>query len=102
MEGRRPVPPLGIVNAPERHDTSRPQHLDASRSGINIERDPAFIAPFSGVFDAAAVSGRYGFSGWTSPNAPIGPSFTETNGWFSLGFSLTWDAKPHRAAIATP
>jgi hypothetical protein len=44
--------------------------------------------------------GQYGPSGWTSPNAPIGPASREVNGWFSFGFTRTWDGKPPSPATA--
>ena len=41
----------------------------------------------------------------TAPNPPIGSEATnwkETNGWFALGFSVTWDGPPARVVPAQP
>lgn len=92
-----------IVPPPLHYETSRPPDADVYPRGTRVEHDPAFIEPFAGSYQTTTGSGRYGLSGWTSPNAPIGPegtSWREVNGWFVLGFSVTWDGPPARVVPA--
>jgi len=35
--------------------------------------------------------------GWTTTNPPVGPSYRDVTGWFSFGFTFTWDPKPTTA-----
>ena len=94
LEERRPAVTQPGSNAPQRHDMSTPQTLGVPGRDVKVEHDPAFIPPFVGSYETSTGTGQYGLSGWTSPNAPMGPAFREINGWFSLGFTLTWDGKP--------
>jgi hypothetical protein len=92
-----------IVPPPLRYETSRPPDADAYPRGTRVEHDPAFIEPFAGSYQTTTGSGRYGLSGWTSPNPPLGgeaTSWREVNGWFALGFSVTWDGPPARVVPA--
>jgi hypothetical protein len=61
-----------IVPPPLRYETSRPPDADVYPRGTRVEHDPAFIEPFAGSYQTTTGSGRYGLSGWTAPNAPIG------------------------------
>jgi|SRR5689334_12730917 len=96
-------PEARIVPPPLHYETSRPPDADVYPRGTRVEHDPAFIEPFAGSYQTATGSGRYGLSGWTAPNPPIGPEATqwrEVNGWFALGFSVTWDGPPARVVPA--
>jgi len=92
-----------IVPPPLHYETSRPPDADFYPRGTRVEHDPAFIEPFAGSYQTSTGSGRYGLSGWTAPNPPIGAEATnwkEVNGWFALGFSVTWDGPTARVAPA--
>jgi hypothetical protein len=92
-----------VVPPPLHYETSRPPDADFYPRGTRVEHDPAFIEPFAGSYQTTTGSGRYGLSGWTSPNPPLGPELTgwrEVNGWFALGFSVTWDGPPARVVPA--
>ena len=81
----------------------RPPDADFYPRGTRVEHDPAFIEPFAGSYQTSTASGRYGLSGWTAPNPPVGAESTnwkEVNGWFALGFSVTWDGPPARVVPA--
>jgi len=88
-----------IVRPPLQYETSRPPDADVRPNprGAAVAHDPAFIEPFATTYETASGSGRYGLSGWTAPNAPVGAQSTnwqEVTGWFALGFSVTWDGPP--------
>jgi len=92
-----------IVPPPLHYETTRPPDADAYPRGTRVEHDPAFIEPFAGSYQTSTGSGRYGLSGWTAPNPPVGAEGTlwkEVNGWFALGFSVTWDGPPARVIPA--
>jgi hypothetical protein len=92
-----------IVPPPLHYETTRPPDADFYPRGTRVEHDPAFIEPFAGSYQNSTGSGRYGLSGWTAPNPPVGAEATnwkEVNGWFALGFSVTWDGPPARGAPA--
>jgi hypothetical protein len=106
IESSRPPekrPEARIIPPPLHYEQTRPRDADFYPYGTKVEHDPAFIEPFAGTYQTATGSGRYGLSGWTAPNAPIGSEATlwrQTNGWFALGFSVTWDGPPARRAPA--
>ena len=84
-----------VVPPPLHYETSRPPDADVYPRGTRVEHDPAFIEPFAGSYQTTKGSGRYGLSGWTAPNPPIGPEATlwkEVNGWF-LPFSIETNVK---------
>jgi hypothetical protein len=90
-----------IVPPPLHYETSRPPDANVYPRGTQVEHDPAFIEPFAGSYANDKGSGRYGLSGWTAPNPPVGSEATlwhERSGWFALGFSVTWDGPPARVA----
>src|SRR5919108_2030458 len=92
-----------VVPPPLHYETSRPPDADVYPRGTKVEHDPAFIEPFAGSYQTTTGSGRFGLSGWTAPNPPIGAEGTnwkEVNGWFALGFSVTWDGPPPRVVPA--
>ena len=94
-----------VVPPPLHYETSRPPDADLYPRGTKVEHDPAFIEPFAGSYQTTRGSGRFGLSGWTAPNPPIGSEATnwkEVNGWFALGFSVTWDGPPARVVPAQP
>ncbi len=103
IERRRPPAEkeARIVPPPLHHETTRPPDANAYPRGMQVEHDPAFIEPFAGSYANEKGSGRFGLSGWTAPNPPIGSEATgwrERTGWFALGFSVTWDGPPARVA----
>jgi hypothetical protein len=101
---------LPIETSPERREPdsrSEPRRLpdtptspsreSAYPRDVGVRHEPVFIAPLAGRYDTPEGGGRFGLSGWTSPNPPIGPvqsGANEINGWFSFGFSFTW-GDPH-------
>ena len=92
-----------IVPPPLHYQQTRTPDADVYPRGTRVEHDPAFIEPFAGSYQTPTTSGRFGLSGWTAPNAPVGSEATlwrQTNGWFALGFSVTWDGPPARPAAA--
>lgn len=90
--------PARVVPPPLHYETTRPPDTDFySEPSTKVEHDPAFIEPFAGQYETANGSGRYGLSGWTAPNTPVGSESTlkrEVSGWFAIGFSVTWDGPP--------
>ena len=107
IETARPAPPkppeARVVPPPLHYEQTRPRDADFYPYGTKVEHDPAFVEPFAGSYQTSTTSGRFGLSGWTAPNAPIGSEATlarQTNGWFALGFSVTWDGPPARPAAA--
>ena len=105
IESTRPPvePEARIVPPPLHYETSRPPDADFYPRGTFVEHDPAFIEPFAGSYQTSTGSGRYGLSGWTSPNPPLGAEaagWREVTGYFALGFSVTWDGPPARVAPA--
>ena len=97
-------PPEARVIAPPLHyEQTRPRDADYYPYGSRVEYDPAFVEPFTGTYQTSTTSGRYGLSGWTAPQPPIGSESTnwrQTNGWFALGFSVSWGGPPARPAAA--
>jgi hypothetical protein len=86
-----------VVPPPLHYETTRPPDTDYYPQGTKVEHDPAFIEPLAGRYETANGSGRYGLSGWTAPNPPIGTpasGWRDVSGWFALGFSVTWDGPP--------
>jgi hypothetical protein len=108
IETSRPqVPPKApetrVVAPPLHYEQTRPRDTDFYPYGTRVEHDPAFVEPFSGTYQTPTNSGRYGLSGWTAPNPPVGSEaslWRQTNGWFALGFSVTWDGPGARPAAA--
>jgi hypothetical protein len=89
--------PARVVPPPLQKETTRTPDSDYYPGGSSkVEHDPAFIEPLAAQYETANGSGRYGFSGWTAPNPPIGARqlWQEHSGWFALGFSVTWDGPP--------
>jgi hypothetical protein len=108
IEGSRPQPEpkqpeARVVPPPLHYEQTRPRDYEYYPGGTRVEHDPAFVEPFAGTYETATTSGRYGVSGWTAPNPPLGSEATlwrQTNGWFALGFSVTWGGPPARRAPA--
>lgn len=64
---------------------------------VGVGHEPAFIEPFAGNYSTKAGGGRFGLSGWTAPNVPVGGAqsgASDVDGWFSFGFTFTW-GEPH-------
>src|SRR5262245_2125913 len=93
-----------IVPPPLYYETTRPRDSNFYPRGTLIEYDPAFVEPFGASYQTSTGSGRYGLSGWSSPNPPIGSELArnghEDPGVLSLGFSVTWDGPPARVVPA--
>jgi hypothetical protein len=88
---------MRVVPPPLRYETTKPPDHDWYPQGTQVEHDPAFIEPLSSKYENASGSGRVGVSGWTAPNQPLGGAagnWREVNGWFALGFSITWGGPP--------
>jgi hypothetical protein len=89
-----------VVPPPLHYETTRPPDVDYyphAEGGVKVEHDPAFIEPLAYKYETPNGSGRVGFSGWTSPNPPIGSpvsGWRDVSGYFALGFSVTWDGPP--------
>jgi hypothetical protein len=88
-----------IIPPPLHYETTRPPDGDVRPNprGADVEHDPAFIEPLASTYETSEGSGRYGLSGWTSPNSPVGPQSTnwqEVTGWLAIGFSVTWGGPP--------
>lgn len=87
-----------IVPPPLHYEATRPPDADYYPRGTLVEYDPAFIEPFAASYQTTTGSGRYGLSGWSSPNPPIGSELAhnghEDPGVLSFGFSVTWDGPP--------
>ena len=87
-----------VVPPPLHYETTKPPDSDFyPGGGVKVEHDPAFIEPFAGRYETTNGSGRFGLSGWTAPNPPVGSpvsGWRDVSGWFALGFSVTWDGPP--------
>jgi len=88
-----------VVPPPMLQETTRPPDNDfyPNPPGVKVETDPAFIEPLAVHYETPSGSGRFGLSGWTAPNPPVGSpvsGWRDVSGWFVLGFSLTWDGPP--------
>src|SRR5439155_20142961 len=86
------------VIPPGLQDETRPSDADRYPRGGQVQHDPAFIGPMSRPRETPTSSGRYGVAGWVSPITPVGPratGWTESNGGFAFGLSITLDGPPH-------
>ena len=102
-QGPAKRPEARVVPPPLHYEQTRPRDTDFYPYGTKVEHDPAFVEPFTGTWQTSTNSGRFGLSGWTAPNPPVGSEATlwrQTNGWAALGFSVTWDGPPARPAAA--
>ncbi len=55
--------------------------------------------------ETPASTGRVGVAGWTAPNTPVGSplsGWSEINGWFAIGLSVTWDGPPPVRSVRPP
>ena len=86
--------------SPPGHGASAPPAISVPGRDVPVDHAPAFVEPLVGAYETPTTTGQFGLSGWTAPNPPVGPPYREVNGWFSFGFSLTWDPKP--PLTATP
>jgi hypothetical protein len=108
IEAKRSAPEreARVVPPPLHYETTRPPDADVYfPPGTRVEHDPAFFEPAAKTYQTATSSGRYGLSGWTSPNPPVGAAATnhkEINGWLSFGFSVTWDGPAPAPRTAPP
>lgn len=98
---RVPVEPR-IVPSPLHYETTRPPDAYVYPEPPKVVHDPAFIEPFTKTYQTSKGSGRFGLSGWTSPNPPVGSrqNYQEVSGDFAVGFSLTWDGPPASPSAA--
>ncbi len=111
VEIKKPAPPA--AREPERdvippglYDETRPSDADHYPRGGQVQHDPAFFGPMSRRRETPTSSGRMGVAGWVSPSTPVGASggaaWKEVNGWFALGFSITWDGPPPARSAPSP
>jgi hypothetical protein len=77
-----------------RHDSSATPFSGGPGRGPRVDHAPAFAEPFVGTYETPTTTGQFGLSGWTTANPPLGPPYRDVTGWFSFGFTLTWDPKP--------
>lgn len=92
-----------VVPPPLHYETTKPPDHDHYPRGTQVEHDPAFIEPLASKYETANTTGRVGVSGWTAPNTPVGSpasGWRDVNGWFALGFSVTWGGPPPPKAAA--
>jgi hypothetical protein len=69
--------------------------------GGRVPLEPAFFRGLS----TKTSTGRIGLAGWTAPNIPLGGQVTgwrELNGWFAIGFTVTWGAPPEAPGRSAP
>lgn len=69
---------------------ARPLDVGAYPGDVGVRHRPAFVEPFAARYETRAARGRFGLSGWTAPAGPPNGA-RDISGWFSLGFSLTWE-----------
>lgn len=100
-----PKPEGPKVMAPPLHyETTRPPDAGVYPYDVRVQHDPAFVEPFTGQWEGPTSSAKFGLSGWTSPNTPLGPStigYREIDGWFGFGFSIVWGGPPASARPAS-
>ena len=92
---------------PTTREKSRVPDADFYRDDQRVPYDPALIEPFVGTTKEGS---KYGASGWSSPQTPVGSlasqGYQQTNGWLSFGFTFIWDSGPaptaRPAAAPTP
>jgi hypothetical protein len=85
-------------SAPRRVPTmpTHPPRTGTYHRDVGVGYEPAFIEPLAGKYTKAG-GGRFGLSGWTAPNVPVGGAQSgapDVDGWASLGFTFTW-GEPH-------
>jgi hypothetical protein len=75
---------------------SRVPEAEFYREDQRVPYDPALIEPFVGTTKGGGV--KYGVSGWTSPETPVGSlasqGYQQNNGWFGFGITFIWDTSP--------
>lgn len=68
-------------------------NIHPAAPGPMVRHEPAFFADLS----RKTEGGRFGVSGWTAPNTPVGPGgsgYRDDPGWFAMGLTFTWDGPP--------
>jgi hypothetical protein len=98
IKSTAPAPPRQfeiIAPGPAARDASRVPEAEFYREDQRVPYDPALIEPFVGTTRGGT---RYGLSGWTSPETPVGSlasqGYQQNNGWFGFGITFIWDASP--------
>jgi hypothetical protein len=82
----------GVI-APGLSEETRPLDADNYPRAGRVPYEPGFIRGLS----TKTETGRIGIAGWTAPSVPVGglaAGWYEHNGWFAIGFSVTWDGPP--------
>jgi hypothetical protein len=111
VEIEKPAPRAGprererAVITPGLSDEGRPLDADNYPKGGRVPYEPGFIRGLSTERASPASTGRVGGAGWTAPNTPVGSAlggWGEINGWFAIGFSMTWDGPPPGSRIRPP
>ena len=84
-----------ITPGPASREKSRVPDADFYGDDQRVPYDPALIEPFVGTTKNGS---KYGASGWTSPQTPVGSLasqiYQQNNGWFGFGFTFIWDSGP--------
>ncbi len=81
---------LGSFRRPPSLRAAGPRMPTTIRTPGASSTSPHFFEALS----AKTETGRFGFAGWSSPNSPAGPDYSEINGWLSFGFAFTWSSPP--------
>jgi len=111
VEIEKPAPPPGrreresAVIAPGLSGEGRPIDADNYPKGGRVPYEPGFIRGLSSARVTPASTGRIGVAGWTAPNTPVGSPVSgwgEINGWFAIGFAVTWDGPPPARVTKPP
>jgi hypothetical protein len=88
--------------SPATREVTRPREADLYEEDVRLRYEPAFIEPFVHTTEGGL---KFGLSGWTSPETPVGSSVSRTpnatSGWFALGLTFIWDS-PVPASAARP
>ncbi len=111
VEIEKPAPPPGrrerepAVIAPGLSGEGRPIDADNYPKGGRVPYEPGFIRGLSSARETPTSTGRIGVAGWTAPNTPVGSPVSgwgEINGWFAIGFAVTWDGPPPARVTKPP
>ena len=111
VEIEKPAPPAErrererAVITPGLSGEGRPLDADNYPKGGRVPYEPGFVRGLSAARETPASTGRVGVAGWTAPNTPVGSplsGWSEINGWFAIGLSVTWDGPPPVRSVRPP
>lgn len=90
-----------VAPGPAARDVSRVPEANFYRDDQRVPYDPAFISPLTGTTKGGT---KYGASGWTAPQTPVGSLgsqiYQQNSGWFGFGITFIWDSPPPPAGPA--